>query len=351
MTFRWIAVALPLAYMFALFYVLPHLSRRTQFFAVTVPAGFRQSDGARAILLSYHRQVTVHCALGICGMAVVALRGAVNWLILPFLWPAAGGLVAIALAHRAALRYAAPPAAVRSASLRPRPRSLPGGPLAWAGPFAILAAAGVYIRLHWSEIPARFPIHWGLDGRPNGWGVRSLAGVYQTSAIGVFTCLLMWFVAWQIAVNSRGSTAMRRLNVRLMLTISYSMAALFGWLTVSLPLGHGAPNTAMLIIVAGAFPLGLGAIIVVLGMRAKHEPEPERDLTPAPDSPGALSGDNSADRNWKAGLLYFNPEDPALFVEKRIGIGYDLNFGNPRAWAFIGIVVLIPAMLALIRKL
>ena len=39
------------------------------------------------------------------------------------------------------------------------------------------------------------------------------------------------------------------------------------------------------------------------------------------------------DRYWVAGSFYFNKEDPAMFVEKRFGIGMTVNFGN--TWAVI----------------
>ncbi len=37
------------------------------------------------------------------------------------------------------------------------------------------------------------------------------------------------------------------------------------------------------------------------------------------------------DRYWYGGFFYSNPDDPALFVEKRYGIGWTLNFGHPQA--------------------
>jgi uncharacterized membrane protein len=38
---------------------------------------------------------------------------------------------------------------------------------------------------------------------------------------------------------------------------------------------------------------------------------------------------------WKAGVIYYNPKDAALFVEKRSGLGYTLNFGNHWSWPLI----------------
>ncbi len=37
------------------------------------------------------------------------------------------------------------------------------------------------------------------------------------------------------------------------------------------------------------------------------------------------------DRYWYGGFFYSNPDDPALFVEKRYGLGWTLNFGHPQA--------------------
>jgi len=47
------------------------------------------------------------------------------------------------------------------------------------------------------------------------------------------------------------------------------------------------------------------------------------------------TGDGTDDRYWKGGLVYFNPADPSLLVEKRFGIGYTLNFGNSWSWVII----------------
>ncbi len=44
---------------------------------------------------------------------------------------------------------------------------------------------------------------------------------------------------------------------------------------------------------------------------------------------------------WKAGVFYFNREDPALFVPKRFGIGYTINFANRWAWLVIAILVVL----------
>ena len=57
------------------------------------------------------------------------------------------------------------------------------------------------------------------------------------------------------------------------------------------------------------------------------------------------------DRYWYGGFFYNNPDDPALFVEKRYGLGWTLNFGHPQArLVLIGsLVVILVLSLSLIH--
>jgi len=48
---------------------------------------------------------------------------------------------------------------------------------------------------------------------------------------------------------------------------------------------------------------------------------------------------DTPDRCWKAGVFYFNPDDRSLFVPKRFGIGYTVNFAHP--WAAVVLVAVI----------
>lgn len=57
--------------------------------------------------------------------------------------------------------------------------------------------------------------------------------------------------------------------------------------------------------------------------------------------PGASKGAYRAH-----GLLYFAPDDPALFVPKQRGYGSTLNFGRPSAWLFVSLVTFGPLLLA-----
>ena len=45
------------------------------------------------------------------------------------------------------------------------------------------------------------------------------------------------------------------------------------------------------------------------------------------------------DDNWIWGMFYFNKNDPTFMIEKRIGIGYTVNFANKKSWVLFGFII------------
>jgi len=59
------------------------------------------------------------------------------------------------------------------------------------------------------------------------------------------------------------------------------------------------------------------------------------------------------DQFWKFGMIYYNKNDPSIFIEKRFGVGFTMNFANPIAivllvglFVLIGIFALLPSILS-----
>jgi uncharacterized membrane protein len=60
------------------------------------------------------------------------------------------------------------------------------------------------------------------------------------------------------------------------------------------------------------------------------------------------------DRYWPGGIFYHNPDDPDLFVPRRSGLGWTINFGHPRSRYFLLIlflVAIVPPLLVAILSL
>jgi uncharacterized membrane protein len=63
------------------------------------------------------------------------------------------------------------------------------------------------------------------------------------------------------------------------------------------------------------------------------------------------AGFRDDDRYWSGGLFYNNPDDPAMFVPKRFGLGWTLNFGHPRARQFLITMLVLVLVLVVVPPL
>ena len=321
-----------------LFWIVPTLSRPGIFFAVTVPARFPETEEARAILRSYRLRVLLHVLIAMALVASGALTHKFPLLIVGFLWLMTGPLAAIAAAHKKVLQHAMPPATIREAALAPRSPQLPGGWAAQLGPYAILLFTGLYLRTHWDDIPGRFPVHWGANGLPNGWASRTLMGVYGPLLFGAGMIAMIAIISYVVSHTARNveqavgkpsarsypqKIAIVNLGIEYFVGAVYAMAGLLPF--------TGSPGAAPILI----FPLIILAGVIALRgwLRRGHDTV-------------RIHGDGTDDAGWRLGLFYYSPEDPALFVEKRIGIGYTLNFARPMAWLFVVMMLLLPLGLA-----
>ncbi|NOZ77694.1 MAG: DUF1648 domain-containing protein [Acidobacteria bacterium] len=332
-----------------LFFLMPGLTRPSLFFSVTIDPAFRQSQRGRSIVTRYRTVIVAGSALAVAAALWIPgdARPAGMWL--PIVVALATAIVAFLDARRRVLPHAAEPDSQREAELAPRHGRLPGGLRAQAGPFVILGGAAAWLSLHWQSIPARFPIHWRLDGTPDGWATRSPWGVFGVLGISALTCLVLLLVGWGVARWSRQVHAsgpqgeaerrFRTMILLLLLVSEYMLAAISAWIGIS-PLTGPTPPTRTANVILAVFIAAI-VVIVVLLIRAGQGGARIDGGAGGEERP---TGDRSEDRFWKAGVFYVNPDDPAIFVEKRFGIGYTLNFGHRWVWATLAVVGLLAAL-------
>ncbi len=61
-----------------------------------------------------------------------------------------------------------------------------------------------------------------------------------------------------------------------------------------------------------------------------------------------MAADRTPDECWKWGLFYYNPEDPALLVKKRVGIGWTINFAHRGAWIFLALLTVAISLMPIV---
>ena len=347
----WIGLTTPAAVTMvaagALLYMMPRLTRPEIYFAVTVSADFRDGAEGRRILRQYRAASVVSSLIALAVSALVIQSG--------------GCLAAYFRARAQVKPHAMAPTTVPDTVPSPQPTGF-----AWlwpvqAVPFVLLGAVAMYLNRRWADIPEQFPIHWGFDGRPNGWSARTPAGVYGPLLIAAVICATLTGLAygllhWSRPIRSSGrageaEAGFRRMVVGVLVAAQYLLAAVFCWSAI-LPLGgisSGPP------VIWGILVPTLIFVVVTTALLLRKGQGGTRTLSSVPELAATASkqpiGDRTEDRYWKAGFLYVNSSDPALFVEKRFGIGYTLNFGRPASWGILAAVLLVPVVVGLVVTL
>jgi uncharacterized membrane protein len=354
MTAAWVTATCIVVYG-ALLAALPGLSRPDILFAVTVTGEVRRSAIARSAIVRYRMNVVAGTAAAI---ALALLAASPHVVTLAPLVQILIALAAWTSARRTILPQAAPPPSSRTAALAVRDGSFPGGVIGACGPLLILAAAAWFLHVNWDRIPAQFATHWDGTGAPNRWTIKSVRSVYGTIAFGVALATAMlvqtaWLVRRTRQVAATGTAAAAEARFKRVATWqsrggAYLTAALCSYfatrsvIAADDRLGPGAWVLLALIVVSAAG--------VMLWMIRAGQGGHRLAAASPPRTTEGPHGDATPDSGWKAGLIYYNPADPAVFVEQRVGLGWTLNFGNRWAWLLLALAFAGPLLIVRVMR-
>jgi len=206
----------------------------------------------------------------------------------------------------------------------------------------VLLTAGYLVSIY-DSIPDVMATHYDFQGNADGFSNKSFASVFDLTfmQIGMIALFILcnWFTATSKQQtdpkNPQQSLArniqFRRLTSLFLIVLGLMIIVMFSVLKLGSVLEWGSTfigvsTTSFLIVMFAVI-----AFFIVRMLKVKRQPFAE-ETTELP---------MDADHYWKLGSFYYNPSDPAIFVEKRYGIGYTLNMGRPLGW----IVLIAPLVL------
>jgi uncharacterized membrane protein len=142
-----------------------------------------------------------------------------------------------------------------------------------------------------------------------------------------------------MAAQLRFRAAMTRFLSGLgILTTLLMMLLSVGAVRVSVGEAGALPNIVMWPALGLLLAYSIGGSLYLMFRYGQGGARLERAAGEAPLTDGLA--DN---RRWVLGMFYVNRDDPAFLVEKRFGLGYTINFGNPVA---VTLLVLFVAAIA-----
>ena len=318
-----------IAFLAVIFLVPLRVPRGVGMLTIPVQPDFLASAEAKRIVRLY-RLADILLALVAAIIAVVAwsLHSDTGFILAPIaqiiglsiLWTAT---------WRAVLPHRLQQPIVRTASLTQTPSPSAAWYAQTLSALLPVAVAVVYIAAHWSQIPQSFATHYTSGGQPSNWVTRTPFQVAWPLLLAAGIILWLAFFAWLLTRYAPSSTNKPRVlsftldvlrSVAWLVGIMLSTAALLPMLTLS---------SSTLPIFLGSLMLLMLVFLAYVGVRAW------RTFRSLP------SDQSTSAQYWVAGLFYYNPDDAALLVPKRSGMGYTFNMARPAAWILMVAILLL----------
>jgi uncharacterized membrane protein len=302
-------------------YLMPELSRPGVAFSVTVAPEFRRSPRHATIVRYYRRGVLLSALAGLIVAFGTVPRfngwdGPAAFCVQYFIF-----LIAFLSARAATMPNRVAPSEMREADLS---RREPPAVLAVLVVAPLLTMVLFWTYTNWQQIPDPYPIHWGFDGQPDLWIERTPMHVYGVLGLLGGVSALLAFFGYGFLFWARRNVGAQHTRysfpavwIALFLGAEYFVAA-----SATLPLGLDIQPLELILL---AILTASSLYLIVIGPVGGHSARNPDDQTP--------------DDAWKFGMFYFNPHDAALFVEKRFGLGWTINFGQARAWVLMAMVL------------
>lgn len=348
----------------------PYLMRRNECFAVTVPAPAQQDPRLVALKRRYAAVMFALTAVAtvaslVAGALMVSGQDVVGTVLMcvALLVP---GVASFALMLRNRHRVVALKrsegweAKHHQTTASVAEEDLPGAiPLAWNLAYVPIILGTVCLGLAlYPSMPDLLPMHADFAGNVNSYVPKTLgSAIGFPVAFEAFMVACLVFAHWTILRSKRPEDPGAPATSALAYGLFARAQSVFLLVTGVLVSG----GTGLLFLLSSAGLIGLGqvgliAVLVCIPLVAGsvvlsvvYGQAGSRVFGRMQDGGELLSDD---DVHWKLGVLYFNRQDASVFLPKRFGFGWTLNFARPAAWAIaVGFVGLTAAFVALVSRL
>jgi uncharacterized membrane protein len=240
-------------------------------------------------------------------------------------------------------------------------------PVLWLVPaLLIIAGTAVIGVVRYPHLPDQLAMHFAPDGTVDRYAAKSVWTAFalvmtQVAVTALFAGLLLATYRTRPEVDAADAVASTRRYRRFLSVMGRAMLALAALVDLTLMLVAlqqwrvFAPSGTLI----AQLPAAVGVIIIVaIAVRMGQAGSRLRAQSPgATDSATGATGptdpttvNRNDDRLWVGGLFYVNRRDPAFIVTKRYGVGWTLNFGNPKAWAVFLVIAVGAIALAIARR-
>lgn len=226
-------------------------------------------------------------------------------------------------------------------------------------PLALVLFNIVIAFVFYDKLPMKIPVHWDLNGNVNRWINKSYLSVLQMSIVELFMTAFM-FGTYKIigrskqeinpenAEVSKEQTRLFRYSWSIFVLVMAVFTNLIFTYVQFIILGIIKMNNTFIFVIMGVIMI-YTLISVVISIKIGQGGSKIKVNVKSDEN---IYSNRNDDKYWKLGSYYYNPDDPSLFVEKRVGIGWDFNYARPAAKIIMAFIILtIIATIVIVVKL
>ncbi|HHQ2897778.1 TPA: DUF1648 domain-containing protein [Bacillus cereus] len=207
-------------------------------------------------------------------------------------------------------------------------------------PMVVTIGLFSYTSICYNIFPEQIPIHWGANDKPDAFKQKT----YFSAIMLPITLLMLQILllgtneairksgiklsATNLNASRNRQLALRKYSSWVMLITNTLITLFFSFLQLT-TIHKGLVEDALIFTVPFILLLIILIGIIIFSVKIGTS---EKNMKTT-----SVEGISDFDENqhWKGGLFYFNKSDPSVFVEKRFGIGWTINFANPIGYLII----------------
>lgn len=220
--------------------------------------------------------------------------------------------------------------------------------------FIITILVTIFTLKNYHLLPEQIPMQYNFSGEVSNSTEKSYRSALLFPIMQFFFTFLFLFINVMIArskqqIDSENPEESRKRNTifrrkwSLFIIITGNAFALF-FSFIQLSFFYKFTSATMMIVTLGFTLLIIFGAIYLAYSTGQGGSRIQQTTTTSNGK--AINRDD--DRYWKLGVFYFNRNDPSLFLEKRFGVGWTINFARPLAWTFFLIIVAIAIVIPLL---
>jgi uncharacterized membrane protein len=342
------------------FMFMPVMRGEDAFFGVRVSTETYRGEGRRLLHRYWFWLVMIFIEIEAIGLIVSLYKGRTEFLqVAPRLLLMPVVMLLYVIFYRQAKRLEVIEEYQRFASSLKTRRLADYTNLALEIAIVVLTIAPILVLVYfYPQLPERIPTHWDWKGTPDSWVNKSYFSVFSLAAMLVYMQGLMMMVKHGLlgvkmtlpAEHTQEYLRLKEealaLTIRFMDWMRLLLCVLMGSLTANVAFSaieHLRPLSRIVTVAEWASAL---LMFVATAIAIYHFYKVDRRLK---TEVGRVYVQRQRDAaHWYlGGLIYFNREDPALWVEKLVGWGYTCNMGNKWVYLYIALMIGVPILLTL----